>query len=80
MKYMYLLLLKLRVLELESRTEPWNVKAELKVDFWLQIGIADYRSDVFNVIFEINRDLFLVFLLLTLNIVFLVKYVVSKVT
>ena len=70
MTYMDLLLLKLRAFELEGRTEPWNLKAELKADFWLQIGIADYRSDVFNVIFEINRNLFWVFLLLTLNIVF----------
>ena len=37
-------------------------------------------SDVFNVIFEINRHLFLVLLLLTLSIVFWAKYVVSKVT
>ena len=38
-------------------------------------------SDVFNVIFEISRHLFLVFLLLTLNIVFFfAKYVVSKIT
>ena len=37
-------------------------------------------SQVVIVNFEINRHLFLVFLLLTLNIVFLAKYVVSKVT
>ena len=35
-----------------------------------QLVVRRYRSDVFTVIFEISRHLFLVFLLLTLNIVF----------
>ena len=38
------------------------------------------RFEVFNIIFEIKRHIFLMFLLLTLNIVFLAGYVVCKVT
>ena len=70
---------------------PSNSKAELRADFWLQIGIYSRKNCprhgsghnlqqiasgqvtslwCFNVIFEINRHLFLVSLLLTLNIVF----------
>ena len=54
---------------------------EMVLDSYLrQIPTSQVTSNVFNVIFEINRQLFLVFLLLTLNIDFLAKYDVSKVT
>ena len=91
---MSLLLSKLRVVELENKLKvdfwlkigiysrkncPRHGSRQLPpANSWLVVRWR--RPDVFNVIFEINRHLFLVFLLLTLNVVFLAKYVVNKVT
>ena len=89
-KLMGLLLLKLRAVELEGRTESrlliTNWLCKLSIWFWTATSgkwlvVRRHHSDVFNVIFEISRHLFPVFLLLTLNnVFFLGKYVVSKVT
>ena len=77
---MDLLLLKLQGVELENRTESrlsianWHCKLS-KIRFWTATSgkwqvVRWHHSDVFNVIFEIRRHVFLVFLLLTLSIVF----------
>ena len=81
---MSLLLSKLRVVELENKLKvdfwlkigiysrkncPRHGSRQLPpANSWLVVRWR--RPDVFNVIFEINRHLFLVFLLLTLSIVF----------
>ena len=92
MTHMGLLLLKLRNVELESRTESrllianWYIFSEKLSKTWLWtvttgkwLVVRWRRSDVFNVIFEINRHLFLVFLLLTLNTVFFWLQSVTKI-
>ena len=81
--YMGQLFLKLRAVGLDCKLVYILGKTVQYVvlDSYLRQIASRWRcSDVFNVIFEIDRHLFVVFLLLTLNIIFLAKYVVSKVT
>ena len=82
---MCLLLLKLQAVGLDFKLGYILGKTvqDMVLDSYLrQILVVRWlRSDVFNIVFEISKHLFLVFLLLTLNIVFFfAKYVVRKVT
>ena len=72
MTYIGLLLLKLRAVDCKLVYILGKTIHDMVLDNYLrQIASSQVRrSDIFNVIFEINRHPFLVFLLLTLNIVF----------